>query len=472
MSASRDKIWQSTDVALQKAVAKHQSGDLAAAARAYRAILKRQPRHPDALHLLGLTAHQTGDHVRATRHIKKAVTLRPKEPLFLNNLGLAQYALGNLAAAKSSFRQILAISGENLPTRLHLGTVLAVQGRDEEALAEFVAVITDGQPEALWHAKAGQALRQLGRLEEAEAQFRSASELAPQDVELLASLASLIQVRGRNRDAIELYRRVLEIRPDYPDVLINLGNCLIMVGEIEESREAYLAALRLDEKLEGAIIGLVYLDEREGDFDAAWERLAPCLAARGGGSVSGAVAGAFATMAGRLDKVDEAIETAERSLSSMRRDGGGGAAEMNLRFAVGRLYERTGEFNQAFAHFQAGNALTKEIFDAGKFEAEINSLIEFFNNPEPEIAADNVDETPVFIVGMPRSGTSLVEQILASHQEVHGAGEVPYLFEAIDTMSINNPHELAPSPTSRTGWSGSPGWRGAAISGMFAPFNA
>ena len=141
MSASRDKVWQSTDVALQKAVAKHQSGELGAAARAYRAILKRQPRHPDALHLLGLTAHQTGDHVRATRHIKKAVTLRPKEPLFLNNLGLAQYAAGNLAAAESSFRQVLAISGENLPTRLHLGTMLAVQGRDEEALAEFMALI-------------------------------------------------------------------------------------------------------------------------------------------------------------------------------------------------------------------------------------------------------------------------------------------------------------------------------------------
>ena len=179
VSASRDKIWQSIDVALQKAVAKHQSGELGAAARAYRAILKRQPRHPDALHLLGLTAHQTGDHVRATRHIKKAVTLRPKEPLFLNNLGLAQYAAGNLAAAESSFRRVLAISGENLPTRLHLGTVLAVQGRDEEALAEFMALITDGQPEALWHAKAGQALRQLGRLEEPGAPFRSASELAP-----------------------------------------------------------------------------------------------------------------------------------------------------------------------------------------------------------------------------------------------------------------------------------------------------
>jgi len=114
VSASRDKIWKLTDVALQKAVAKHQSGELSAAARPYRAILKRQPRHPDALHLLGLTAHQTGDHVRATRHIKKAVTLRPKEPLFLNNLGLMMISITGWPVVRISGLYMNSL-GEPLP---------------------------------------------------------------------------------------------------------------------------------------------------------------------------------------------------------------------------------------------------------------------------------------------------------------------------------------------------------------------
>ena len=114
VSASRDKILQSTDVALQKAVAKHQSGELAAAARAYRAILKLQPRHPDALHLLGLTAHQTGDHIRATRHIEKAIKLRPKEPLFLNNLGLMMISMTDWPVARIS-GQHMNSHGETLP---------------------------------------------------------------------------------------------------------------------------------------------------------------------------------------------------------------------------------------------------------------------------------------------------------------------------------------------------------------------
>ncbi len=442
MASSREKAQNSVALALQKAVAKHQSGDLGAAARAYRAILKRHPRHADALHLLGLTAHQSGDQARAIRHIQAAVALRPQEPLFLSNLGLAQHAAGNLAAAEASFRGALAASGEDLPARLHLGTVLAAQGRDEEALDEFMTLIEGRKPEALWHAKAGQVLRQLGRLEEAEAQFRIAVEISPRDPELLASLASLVHVRGRNDDAIDLYRQVLDIRPDYSEVFINLGNCLVAAGKLEEARTAFADALALDETLEGAITGLVYLNEREGDFDAAWEKLAPEISTGKSAPISASLAAAYATLAGRLDREADATAMAERSLAALTPDQAGGAAEMNLRFALGRLYERTGDFDRAFGHFQAGNALTRQIFDSEKYDSDIDALIEFFDSPEPTPIATNTDETAVFIVGMPRSGTSLVEQILACHPSVHGAGEVPYLFEAIDTIAIGNAMEL------------------------------
>jgi hypothetical protein len=68
--------------------------------------------------------------------------------------------------------------------------------------------------------------------------------------------------------------------------------------------------------------------------------------------------------------------------------------------------------------------------------------MELFSAPEPDIVADNDDQTPVFIVGMPRSGTTLVEQILASHGDVHGGGELPHLFNAMDTMPLNNPDKI------------------------------
>ncbi|MFP6748800.1 MAG: sulfotransferase, partial [Alphaproteobacteria bacterium] len=426
---------------------------LAAAARAYRAILKRAPDLPDALHLLGLTAHQSGDQARAIRHMEKALALQPDEPSFLNNLGLAQHAAGRLTAAEDNFRRVLALAPDNGAARLHLGTVLALQNRNEAALVEFMALIDGGGPAPLWHAKAGQALRQLGRLEEAEAQFRHAVALAPLDMDLLASLASLLQVRGRYGPAADLYRRVLGPRPDFPEVLINLGNCLTELGEIEAAREAFGTALELDGGqdggLEGAMIGLVYLDEREGAFAAAWERLQPGLRRTSGRPASPAAAGAFATLAHRLNREDEAIEAAEQSLAALAgRDTGGGMGgevrEKNLRFAVGQLYERRGDYDRAFAHFEAGNGLTRQLFDQQEFADHISALIDHFTPSQSALVAENEDQTPVFIVGMPRSGTTLVEQILASHPQVHGAGEVPYLFEAVTAMPINNPMNLPP----------------------------
>ncbi len=219
---------------------------------------------------------------------------------------------------------------------------------------------------------------------------------------------------------------------------------------MEAAREAFEAALAIDGTSEGATIGMVYLHEREGKFEAAWERLRTCLTPNGGGAVSLAAAGALATIAHRLNREEQAMETAEKSLAAWRQNAItagtlAGSREKNLHFAIGQLYDRKGDYDQAFGHFQAGNALTRQLFDADDFDLHISALIDHFSPEQVTPVAKNTDQTPVFIVGMPRSGTTLVEQILASHPEVHGAGEVPYLYEAVTGMTIYNPQDL-PAP--------------------------
>jgi tetratricopeptide (TPR) repeat protein len=450
VAETKQNSQQSLAAQLQRAVEKHQAGDLGGAARAYRAILKRAPDHPDALHLLGLTAHQSGDQARAIRHMEKAANLKPGEPLFLNNLGLAQHAAGQFSAAEESFRAALSVAPDDRAAKLHLGTVLALQDKNEAALTEFMVLINSGTPEPLCHAKAAQSLRQLGRFEEAEAQFRSAVALAPEDLELLASLASLLQVRGREDEAIELYRQVLDGRPDYPDVLINLANCFITQGLLDQAQSSFEAALKLDQGLEGAVTGIVYVHERKGDYDQARERLTQVMGNSVSAPLSPVVAAAFATMAGRMDREDEAVERAERSLAVLlgqiptHMHAGtavAGTGEMNLRFALGRLYERRGAYDRAFAQFKAANAMNRQIFEPEAYAQYISDLIATFDHSEPDIVAENQDQHPVFIVGMPRSGTTLVEQILASHDQVHGGGELTYLHQAIDTMPVQNPYD-------------------------------
>ena len=253
MARQQKKTRQARAAALEKAFEKHQAGQLGAAARAYRAILKHAPDHPDALHLLGLTAHQSGNHARATHHIENAVALKPRDPLYLNNLGLAQYAAGRFVAAAESFRRVMALGGDRETAQLHLGTVLALQDRHEDALVEFLSLINNGTPKPIWHAKAGQTLRLLGRFDAAEVQFRAAPALLPYDVDLQANLALLLHIRGRDREAVALYRKVLNQRPDFPDVLINLGNGLIDLGLLDEAQKSFTAALDLEPASEGAL---------------------------------------------------------------------------------------------------------------------------------------------------------------------------------------------------------------------------
>ena len=447
---------QNTTAALQEALAKHNAGDLGGAARAYRAILKRDPAQADALHLLGLTAHQSGDQARAIRHIETAVAIKPKEPVFLGNLGLAHHAAGNLDLAEGCFRRALAAVPAYYPARLHLGSVLAAQGRDEDALAEFQALIDitlsdvpavarpDMASQVLSHAKAAQALRNLGRFEEAVEQYEHAILLAPNDAELLASQASLEQIRGRIDAAVEIYHRALALQPVSPQISLNLGHCYLEQGLFDEALTAFKAAQEPigGGNYESAVAGIASVHERAGAYDDAWAVLEPHIADTSPAKINPALATTFALIAGHLGREEDALSMAQGCLEMQFAENAGntagthtaGTGETNLRFALGHLYEGQADYHKAFDQFEIANGKTKTKFDPGAFRDSVDALITVFDTSNPKIVAQNTDERPVFIVGMPRSGTTLVEQILASHNQIHGGGELAYLHQAIDTM--------------------------------------
>jgi tetratricopeptide (TPR) repeat protein len=454
-------VRQNTMAALQDALAKHNAGDLGGAARAYRAILKRDPAQADAMHLLGLTAHQTGDQARAIRHIEKAVAMKPKEPVFLGNLGLAHHAAGNLDLAEGCFRRALTAVPAYYPARLHLGSVLAAQGRDEGALSEFLALIDitlsdvpavarpDMASLVLAHAKAAQALRNLGRFEDAVEQYERAILLAPSDAELLASYASLEQIRGHIDAAVEIYHRALALQPVSPQISLNLGHCYLEQGLFDEALTAFKAAQEPigGGNYESAVAGIASLHERAGAYKEAWTVLEPLIENASPAKINPVLATTFALIAGHLGREEDAISVAEGCLEMQFAETVGnfagthtsgphtsGTGETNLRFALGRLYERQVDYHKAFVQFEIANRKTKTKFDPVAFRDSIDALIKVFATSNPKTVAQNIDERPVFIVGMPRSGTTLVEQILASHGQIYGGGELSYLHQALDTM--------------------------------------
>jgi tetratricopeptide (TPR) repeat protein len=196
---------------------------------------------------------------------------------------------------------------------------------------------------------------------------------------------------------------------------------LVLLGRFDEALEAYQAAQRIRPDSLDPVAGLASVHERRREYRQAFEVLWPHIDA---GAEHVGVVTAAAGLCRRFNRCDQVAALAERILESHATAERDRAA---LHFQLGQIYDRRQEFERAFVHFQQGNRLKQDQFDIDAHRAVVDELIEVFGReglarmPRASRSAERV----VLVVGMPRSGTSLVEQILASHPAVFGAGELP-----------------------------------------------
>lgn len=196
---------------LDEAMAHHQAGRLAQAEPLYRAILKSDPQHPDALHMLGLIAMQQGRPEEAVRLISGVAARHPQVPEIQNNLGNAHRARGRLEEADACYQRALELRPDFVEAMNNRATVLDV----------------------------------LGRAEEAETLLRDALRHRPAYVEAWNNLGAVRRSQGRLAEAADCFRRALELRPDYPEAHANLGQALSALGEADEAIEHFHAAARI-----------------------------------------------------------------------------------------------------------------------------------------------------------------------------------------------------------------------------------
>jgi len=403
---------------IEQAVALHRGGDLDGAAEVYRQVLAADPGNPDAHHLLGLCAHQRGQYGVAVAEIGRAIAGNAGVPAYHGNLGLAQYALGEHAAAEESFRKALDLDPAYHPARFNLASLLAIRGEHEHALASYERLLAAQDPSPLLLAKCAESLRALGRLDDAVARYRQALPLAPGDPDLLGALAVILDLKGEEDAALATLSEALERRPDFVGAMLNMAKILRDQGRAEEALAACRRALQLQPGSPEALAGIVNVYERMGEFGQAWEQLRPALAKA---PDSPPLALAFAALAHRYDAESEALAALRRcdelpDVSPLMRQ--------KIQFSWANMLDRRGDHAGAFDHLRHANALSPQGFDIAAYEHLSAGMQQIYAAPETLARSTCVSERPVFIVGMPRSGTSLVEQILASHPEIHGAGEL------------------------------------------------
>jgi tetratricopeptide (TPR) repeat protein len=377
----------------------HQAGRLADAEVCYRQLLAARPNHAETLNLLGVVAHQTGRHDLAVATIRQAIDQDPLNPAYFSNLGNALYGRGDLDDAILAFRQAIAIKWDSAEAYSNLGVALREQGKIDEAVVAYTHAIRINPNYAEAHANLGLALYALGELERAVRHYRQAIRVKPTYPEAHLDLGVALYRQGKLAEAIAAYRQAISIRPRFPKAYSNLGVALEEIGEIEEARTALERAIELAPSNPNTYRLLADI-----------KHFSPS------------------------DRHLQAMEKlAERMTSLSLGD------QIELHFALAKAYDDIAEQDKSFRHLVEGNTLNRRQLTYD----EVASLNVFYRVQETftsDLMRDMVgfgdaSDLPIFIVGMPRSGTTLVEQIIASHPKVFGAGELGYVLKAVAALS-------------------------------------
>ena len=211
---------------LQKGYSLHQAGRLAEAQQVYAAILSKQPKNPDALHLLGAIAVRVGKHKLAANLIGKAISVRPNAADYHSNFGLALHKLGKLEEAATAHRRAIKLKSDFAEAHNNLGLVLQEQGELQEAIAAYRRALDVRRNYPYAYNNLGNALKEEGKLEEAVLAYRTALELKPTYAEALYNLGGVLIDQAKIEEAAAAIRKSLRLKPNYVAAHSNLLFCI------------------------------------------------------------------------------------------------------------------------------------------------------------------------------------------------------------------------------------------------------
>ena len=266
--------------ALHTALEHHRAGRLAQAEAIYREVLRHDPRHADALHLLGMLAAQAGHVERGIELIRQAITVAPDAAHYHSNLGNLLRTAGRHDEAAACFRESLRVAPDNAETWVNLSASLCEAGHSDEALSacDRVAALRPDMPEA--HMNRAIALQQLGQVQAAIAACERAIQLRSDSADAHSNLGMLLRQANRGDEAVAAYRHALAIRPDSPQIWYNLANALCDQQQVGEAAQAFQTALSLQPDFAEAHTNFANLRLAQGRIDDALHHYRRAIALR------------------------------------------------------------------------------------------------------------------------------------------------------------------------------------------------
>lgn len=376
-------------------LAKH--GKLSDAKDTYLLICELDSRDYESHVALGVICGMLKNFSDAILYLHKAAEICPTQPDAYYNLGIAYKSNNDIEKAAACYKMAIRYQPNNAACHNNLGNIFLEQRELDAAIACF----------------------------------NNAMEISPDSYEYHYNIGIALKMRGLRTSAQAELETSLCLRPDFIPALKALGTIHSSQGNLVQAEECFKKILSDFPEDEDAISGLANVISYNRDHEKALELLSPYL---GKPVISATIALAYARISKHIDNHDTAIKLLESALLNNGNPSKDNRAQIH--FMLGYFYDKEKKYKRAFEHYRIANKLRMPKTEPSDNADTINQIISSFNesfcNSSP--CADTTSDLPIFIIGMPRSGTSLVEQILASHPDIYGAGELDTLSSLLETI--------------------------------------
>jgi tetratricopeptide (TPR) repeat protein len=403
----------------------------------FRRALELRPNFAQARRDLAMVLRELGQHDEALEHLRCAVEMAPKYPAARSGLTLVLLDGGQLDEALIHSQEAVRLQPDLATHHHNLGNVLQRLNRSVEARGAYLEALRLDPDLAHSHLQIGMTLKLDGQLAEAEPWFKQAVELDPENAWFWEQLADLQMERQEHGAAISCWERAIELSTkERAGPYISLGWSLQEEGRLSDAVEQYRTAVRLQPEAVMAHINLGGLHEELGEMDAAEAAFRTAARIQPNFGIAHARLGNLL----RAQLPDADRSALEERLADPETNS---SARARLLFALCHVLDARGEYPRAAECARQANALNMELARGPRgYTPDLHvqyaeSVMRGFTAEHCErlAGAGSNDLRPVFIFGLPRSGTTLVEQVLASHSRVFGAGELKLTRQSFDAIS-------------------------------------
>ena len=414
--------------------------------------------------LLGTALVRMHKFADAERELRAALDSKPDIPKALRELSTALLGQGRGDEAIACLQRIVELEPNKSVSHFDLSNAFARIGKKEEAEAALQESFRlDPKRQILFEAI---RLQHDGRPKDAEMRLREILRDEPTNATATRALGSIALEEGRYRMATRLLQNAVKLAPDYFAAWVELSRALTEFEQLDEARDAIAQVIRLESGLAYPYVLLGNLESKAGDYEAAVTAFETALnkQADNGGALAG-LGHALKTIGRQEQAIDRyrscvqsypAFGEAWWSLANLKtfrfsddevavmeqhvdQERLNDETRVNINFALGKAYEDRSDYDKAFHRYDSGNKLRRahENYDPVQNEALHDQIIEAITPQFIEENAAHAEQRndPIFIVGLPRSGSTLIEQILASHSQVDGTHELPDLPRVIRTIN-------------------------------------